>query len=215
MLTRIRLLVVALVAAAGALVSSAPAGAVQTTTWGIVAAPVGNSFRPTISHAADGSTVHDAVIVFNRTAQPITIRLSVLGATYADGAYQFGSASSGLAAHTSLAASTIRLGPYQQARVPVTIVMPRGAKATTLAAIAAEGAPIADGALSVQQRLVVFVKATPSSHVIPIVGHHPVLWATLAALLLIAVVAFFERERRRTRTRGRMGIRAAVAAAGA
>lgn len=207
MLTRIRHLAVALIASAGALIFSslifsAPAGAVQTTTWGIVAAPTGSGgYRPSISHAADGSTVHDAVLVFNRTGQPITIRLSVLGASYANGAYQFGSAASGLASHTSLAATTVKLGPHEQARVPVTIVMPRGAKTTTLAAIAAEGAPVADGALSIQQRLVVFVKATPSTHVIPVVGHHPFLWGTLGALLLIAVIVFFERERRRNRSR--------------
>jgi hypothetical protein len=198
-LTRFRLFAVAVVAAAGALWMSAPAQAVQTTTWGIIAAPSGNGYRSTLSHAADGSTVHDAVIVFNRTGQPITVHLSVLGATFINGAYQYTNTGGGLATRTALAAGTVTIGAHQQARVPVTIRMPRGTKVTTLAAIAAEAAPIQAGALVVQQRLVVLIKATPSNYVLPVVGRHLGLWVTSAVVALALAALLIERERRRVR----------------
>lgn len=203
MSTRIRLLVVTLLASAGALILSAPAGAVQTTTWGMTAAPTGHGYRSSIDHAADGSTVHDAVILFNRTASPITIHLYLLGATYAHGAYQFGPPR-GLAAEATLGARDVTLAAHQQERVPVTIRMPRGVKTTLLAGIGAEAAAVNDGALSIQQQLVVLIKASPSGHVLPIVGKHLGVWAGTAALVLIAAIALGVRERRQALTNRRL-----------
>lgn len=199
MSTRIRLLVGTLLATVGALWISAPAYAVQTTTWGITAAPSGHTARTSLSHAADGSTVHDDVVVYNRTAQPITIRLYVLNTTYVNGTYRFGPPNAGLAAETSLGKHTVTLAPYQQEEVPVTIHMPRGVKATTLASIGAEAGAVNDGSLSIEQQLVVLIKANPSSHVLPIVGKHPALWASAALVILLAVAVLVERERRRSR----------------
>jgi hypothetical protein len=196
---RIRLLVVTLLASVGGLWASAPADAVQTTTWGMTAAPSGHTARTSLSHPANGATVHDAVIVYNRTAQPITIRLYVLNTTYSNGSYEFGPPTAGLAAETSLGANTVTLAPYQQDRVPVTIRMPRGVKATTLASIGAEAGAVNDGSVSIEQQLVVLIKANPTSHVLPIVGKHPVLWGTGALGVLLGVALLVERERRRTR----------------
>jgi hypothetical protein len=211
MRTRTRLLVVTLLASAGALLLSAPAQAVQTTTWGITAAPSGQSQRSSLSHAADGSTVHDAVLVYNRTAQPITVHLYVLNTTYANGAYQFGKPSSGLAADTSLGTHYVTLGAHQQVRVPVTIHMPRGVKTTILAGIGAEAGAVNDGDLSIQQQLVVLIKANPSSHVVPAVVKDVGLWGSIALVVLLAVAALAERERRRAkRTRAAPAFRPAV-----
>lgn len=197
----IRYLAGVLIASAGALFApSAPAGAVQTTTWGIMAAPVGNSSRATIDHPANGSVVQDAVLVYNRTGSPLTVDLSVIGASYANGSYQFSSVRTGvLADATSLPVQSVRLGPHQEARVPVTIHMPRGLKTTDYAAIAAESSPVNDGALVVQQRLVVLIKATPSSYVVPLIGHEPWLWGSIALVVLLAVCAMALREMRRRR----------------
>lgn len=200
MTTRIRLLVGTLLASVGALWVSAPADAVQTTTWGITAAPSGHTARTSLSHPANGSTVHDAVVVYNRTAQPITIRLYVLSTTYANGAYEFAPPNAGLAADTSLGAHTVTLAPYRQEQVPVTIHMPRGVKTTTLASIGAEAGAVNDGSLSIEQQLVVLIKASPSSHVLPIVGKHPALWACAALAILLAAGVLVERERRRGRS---------------
>jgi hypothetical protein len=206
MRSRIRLLLVALLASAGALVFSVPAGAVQTTTWGMTAAPTGHGFRSSIDHAADGSTVHDAVILFNRTDSPITIHLYLLGTTYAHSAYQFGPPR-GLAAQTTLGTHNVTLAARQQERVPVTIRMPRGVKATSLAGIGAEAAAVNDGALSIQQQLVVLIKASPSEHVLPIVGKHLRLWASIALIVLLAVVAIAEHQRRQAKS-SRRSVRA-------
>lgn len=199
MASRLVILGAVVIAAAGALLPGAAAGAVQTTTWGMVAAPDGNRYRPVISHPADGSTVHDAVVVFNRSAAPLTVSLSVLGASYAAGTYQFGAPRGGLAARVSLAASEVSLGPHQAARVPVTIRSPREARSRELAAVAAEATPVQDGALEVQQRLVVLLEATPAGAPLPLVGRDLDLWGAGAAAALVGAAALAERERRHRR----------------
>jgi hypothetical protein len=185
---------------AGALIMSAPAGAVQTTTWGITPAPTSQGQRSSLVHAADGSTVHDAVIVYNRTAKPIIVHLYVLTTSYANGVYQFSPPKSGLAADTSLGASSVKLGGYQEVRVPVTIHMPRGVRSQTLAGIGAEASAINDGSLSIMEQLVVLVKANPTNHFAP----PPITkdlfpWAFVAIALIVLTGVFVERERRRSR----------------
>ncbi len=200
MITRLRVLAVTLIASAGALLMSAPAQAVQTTTWGITAAPNGNGQRTSLSHPADGSTVHDAVIVYNRTAKPITVRLYVLGTDYAHGGYQFSKPTSGLAAATSLGTNSVSLRPFQEVRVPVTIHMPRGVKSTTLAGIGAEAAGINNGDLTIMEQLVVLVKANPSSHLVPLTITKDLFpWALIAIALIAITGGLVERERRRSR----------------
>lgn len=196
---RIRLLIAAVLASAGVLIAGSPAQAVETTTWGLTAAPAGHTQRTSLSHAADGSTVHDAVIVFNRTAKPMTVHLYVLATDYANGVYKFGRPDTGLAAGTSLGTSNVALAPFQSVRVPVTIHMPRGAKSTTLAGIGAEAGAVNDGDLSIMQQLVVLVKATPTSHVLPPLASDLFPWALIAVGVLAAAAALVERERRRSR----------------
>ena len=203
MITRIRILVVALLASAGALLMSVPAQAVQTTTWGIAAAPDGHGQRTSLSHPADGSTVHDAVIVYNRTSKPITVHLYVLGTNYVNGIYQFSRPSTGLAAGTSVGNGTLKLGPFQEIRVPVTIHMPRGVKSTTLAGIGAEASAVNDGELSVMQQLVVLVKANPSDHLVAApITKDLFPWAIIAITAIAFAAGMAERERRRNRSSG-------------
>lgn len=199
MITRIRLLVAGLLATAGVLLASAPAHAVQTTTWGLNAASVNGAQRTSLSHPADGSTDHDAVIVFNRTSTPITVHLYVLATNYVHGVYQFGRPDTGLAAGTSLGTNTVDLGPHQQVRVPVTIHMPRGVKSTELAGIGAEASAVNDGDLSIQQQLVVLVKAKPTSHILPPLAQDLFPWALIAIGVIGVVAVLIERERRRAR----------------
>lgn len=189
-----------LVVAVAVLAFGPPAHAIQTTTWGIQPAPTSAGPRPSLGYPSNGQTVHDAVIVYNRTDQSQVVTLSVLGATGSGGTYQYSKQRQGLAAGVTLAAERIPLPPHEQARVPVTIRLPRHSKVTTLAAIAAEGAPIKQGSLLIQQRLVLLVKATPSttSPVVPDIG----LWGPAAAALLALVTGLAVREaRRRRRTR--------------
>ncbi|HLI54689.1 MAG TPA: hypothetical protein VKU88_10210 [Acidimicrobiales bacterium] len=195
---KIRLLAGALLAAAGALVWSAPAQAVQTDTWGLAAAPAGNAQRTTLTHPANGSTVHDDVVVYNRTAKPIAVHLYVLSTNYANGVYQFGKPDTGLAADTSLGASHVELGPHQVVEVPVTIRMPRGTKKTMLAGVGGEAAPINHGVLSIEEQLVVLIKATPPSHLAPLHLSAPDVagWGAAAAAMLAGVVGLTVRQKR-------------------
>lgn len=210
MLAKLRPMAAALLAAGGLLLAAAPAGAVQTTTWGLVAAPEGHGYRPSIAHQADGSVVHDDVIVFNRTALPITIHLYVLYTTHTPQGYVFGPPTKGLAAATSIGADYVTLGAHQQALVPVTIRMPKGVHTTALAGIGAEATAVKDGALNIQQQLVVLVKATPASHSIPVVVKDIGIWGSGALAVLLLVAALAERERRRAR-RGTGGMPVATA----
>lgn len=187
---------------AGTVLASAPAAdAAQTSTWGIVAAPNASGFRSYITDPADGATIHDAVIVFNRTGQPITVNLNILGASYRGGAYQFSNPATGLAAGVALAAPAVTLGPHQQARVPVTIHEPRGVKSTLLAGVAAEAAPVQDGALSIQQRLVVLVAATPTHRLLPVAPPEVAGWGAAAAVILGLVMVGAVVQRRRGSSR--------------
>lgn len=210
MLGKLRLMAAALVAAGGLLLAAAPAGAVQTTTWGLVAAPGGHGYRSSITHQADGSVIHDAVIVFNRTAEPVTIHLYVLYTTHIPQGYVFGPPTEGLAAGTSIGTDYVTLGAHQQARVPVTIHMPKGVHATALAGIGAEATAVKDGALNIQQQLVVLIKATPQGHAIPAVVKDIGTWGSGALVVLLLVAALAERERRRAR-RGAGAMPAATA----
>lgn len=181
---------------------SGTAGAAQTAAWGIVAAP-SHGFRSSISHPADGATVTDAVLVWNRTAGPLVVNLSVLDTRYAGGAYQFAPPTAGLAARVRLATYRVALGGHEEARVPVTIREPRGSRGTALAGIAAEAAPIDDGALSIQQRLVILVQATPTGSLVPLTRPDVAGWGIAASGILAVVVGLLTWERRRAGTAGR------------
>lgn len=190
---------VVLVLSAGALAFGAPAAAIQTSTWGIQPGPHGNArTRASLSYPSNGQTVHDSVVIYNRTASPEVINLKVLGAVHAAGGYQYSTVRAGLAAGVSVAADRITLGPHQQAQVPVTLKLPRHSKVTTLAGISAEGAQAKQGALLIQERLVILVKATPSTHAPPIVPDIG-LWGPLAAALLAVSIGLVVREARRRR----------------
>lgn len=198
----IRALAAALALGGGALLFAAPAGAIQTTTWGIQPADRAGAARAAFVYPSNGQTVHDTVIVYNRTAQPEVIDLSVLSATHGSSGYQYSDARTGLAAGIRLAANRIPLGPNQQANVPVTFKLPGHTKQMTAAAISAEGAPVKEGALLVQQQLIILVKAQPSTSTAPAVPDIG-LWGPLAGLLLAVVGGLAGRElRKRRRYRG-------------
>jgi hypothetical protein len=193
---RARLLAGSLLASSGVLLFGAPAQAVQTQTWGITAAAGSTG----LAHSADGSTVHEAVLVYNRTAAPLTVNLYVLATNHRNGVYQFSKPTTGLAADTKLGTSSVHLGPHQQVQVPVTVHLPRHIKTAMLAGIGAEAAPINHGELSIREQLVVLVKATPTSHSVPIQLSAPNVagWGAAAAVLLSVVVAFMARQKRRS-----------------
>lgn len=181
-----------LVLTAGVLLFGAPAGAIQTTTWGIQPSDQAAKARAGFDYPSNGQTVHDTVIVYNRTTQPQVVNLSVLSATRGRTGYQYSPERTGLAGGIQLAATRIPLGPNQQATVPFTVRLPRHSKSTAVAAISAEGSPVKEGALLVQQQLIILVKGTPSTTgpLVPDIG----LWGPVAGGLLSIVAGLVALE---------------------
>ena len=186
-----------LVVTAGALCLSAPAGAIQTPTWGVQPAAHDGHARSSFSYPSNGQTVHDTLEVYNVSAQPVDIKLSVLGATKDGTSYQFSLKRTGVAAGVSLAGYDVTVPPHEQANIPVTIRLPRHSNVTTLAAIAAEGASVKRGSLLIQERLVILVKATPSTH--PALVPDLALWGPIAGGVLAGACVLLGREARNRR----------------
>jgi hypothetical protein len=190
-----------------------PAAAVQTAQWGMEATGAQGGYQPEIVHPADGSTVDAQLLVWNRTSEPLTVRLSVLSVTYANQTYQYSARLSGLATGVSLPAPEVSLGPHQEAHLTVTVREPRGITTPEFAAISGESRPVQEGPLSVVERLAVLVRATPlAGAATPPAGsagaaarsrveHSPAgpvwLFGSIGAVLLVILVVLMERERRR------------------
>jgi hypothetical protein len=190
--------------AGGVLVLVPPAGAIQTTTWGIQPASEGATPRASFQYPSNGQTVHDAVVVYNRTARAEVITLAVVSAADSGRSYQYSTVRKGLASGIEMPVQEVHLGPNQQANVPFTLKLPHHSKATTVAAIAAEGAPVKQGSLLIQQQLVILVKATPSTVSSPIVRDVGT-WGPIAGGLLAVVagwLALVVRKRRRSASGG-------------
>lgn len=208
--------------AAACLGAASPAFAVQTDTWGMSAATAKGTYLPEIVHAADGSRVQDLVLVWNRTSSPLTVHLSVLSVTPENNTFGYSPVVRGLASGIVLPAGQVNLGPKQEARILVTVKEPAGSTGNEYAAISGEAKPVQEGALSVQERLAVIVKATPTAAPVgsgvpgavppgavppgavpPKSTHHssvsfPVaFFGSIGAALLLIVLVVFDRERRR------------------
>ena len=192
--------------AAAATVAAVPAEAVQTSTFGLAA----SGSRAKIVHVADGSTIHDSVLVYNRTARPLTVSLDVVGVTRkADGSYSLGASGTGLASGIRLATRSIRLGPKARQVVAVAIDSPTGLTSPSYAAVTAVAGGGASTGVAVTERLAVLVGLMPpgagaSAHDSGASGKRTVA-VVVATILLLAVLAllitgFFFRRRRRPTT---------------
>ncbi|MHA3703639.1 hypothetical protein ACXR2U_15795 [Jatrophihabitans sp. YIM 134969] len=201
------LLVAVLVAAAGltlAVVSAAPAQAVQTDEFGLK--PAGDNPRAKIEVPASGATETDAVVVYNRTNHPITVTLGLVGVdSQKAGQYAIGDRASATSERITPAATTIRLGAAQQANVPLTLATPRGTTAPQWAAVVATAGDIDTGALAVRQRLAVLVGFTPTTALVPVADGGIDWWWLLILLVVLAVTGglwYWRKRRRDARSKG-------------
>lgn len=195
------LLAAALTVVAGtvlATVSAAPAQAVQTDEFGL--RPAGDTPRAKIEVPASGATATDAVVVYNRTNKPITVTLALVGVDSSTaGQYAIGDQATDTSKRVTPAATTIDLGPAQEANVPLSLVTPRGTTAPQWAAVVATAGDVNAGALAVRQRLAVLVGFTPTTALVP-VRDGGVDWWWLLIVLLVALVTgglWYWRKRRR------------------
>jgi hypothetical protein len=182
-----------------------PASAVQTATFGLAA----TGARTKIVHPAQSSPIRDSVLIYNRTASPITVTLDVVGVTQQPGgSYSLGASGRGLAARVRLETRSARLAAKARRVVGVTIDSPKDLHAPAYAAITAVAGPGTSGGVAVTERLAVLVGVTPSRGDVSATAHTSgsssartvaVVVATvlLLALVAILVTGFTLRRRRR------------------
>ena len=204
---RCGLVAVALCAAATT-VADVPAAAVQTSTFGLAA----SGSRSKIVHSANGSTIHDSVVVYNRTARPLTVSLDVVGVTRKpDGSYSLGASGTGLASSVRLSTRSVRLGPKARQVVGMAIDSPDSLKSPSYAAVTAVAGGGASTGVAVTERLAVLVGLTPpdagaTSRTSSADSHTRTVAVVIATLLLMALLAFlvaaFVLRRRRSAADG-------------
>ncbi|MHB1854498.1 MAG: hypothetical protein ACYCS2_05520 [Acidimicrobiales bacterium] len=168
------------------------AGAVQTDTYGIAPAP--GSLQSGGDHlqalTQPGVAVHDRLLVWNRTAGPLTLDLSVEPAHLAPGDVP---ALGGPVAPTRwvhLDQPVVQLGPHADQLVSLTITVPRILPhLPAQAAVVATPAASAPGRVAVLIRLAVLISmdAAPSAPARAPLG--TVGWVALAVLAAVAVTA--------------------------
>jgi len=172
--------------------TAASAFAVQTTTFGLQA----SGSRPKIVLPAGNGTVHDSVVVYNRTAAPITITLGAVGVTRsANGGYNLGASGAGLARDITLAAHSVTLGPKARRTIDVAVHRP-GSSTAQYAAVTALANATGNGGLSVTERLAVLV-VLPAGHSGSGGGTARIVAIVIATLALAATAALWVRRRKR------------------
>ena len=168
-----------------------PADGVQTAKFGLAA----TGARSKIVHDASDATIHDAVVVYNRTASSLTIRLDVVGVTQKrDGSYSLGGSGTGLARDVELQTRSVTLPGKGRQTVGITIQPVDNVDAPEFAAVTAIAAPASSPGVSVTERLAVLVGLTPpgdasAKAVIPGSQHKRRVAVIVATVLLLAILA--------------------------
>jgi hypothetical protein len=148
--------------------------------------------------------VRDAVVIGNRTDEPIELTLDVIGETeQPDGKFLPGAPGEGLASDVTLETRTLRLDGGEQRTVEVTIDRPSSIDADEWAAITVTAAADSDGGgLGVTERLALLVGITTDAPPEPGAsgdsGADTARWVAVgvAVLLLVGAAATWARRRR-------------------
>lgn len=176
------------------------ANAIETASFGL--APAGGRTRTALHEdVAPGGRSRDAVRVWNKTNEPLTLTVSVQRASLdADGKVELGGAG-GAAAWVRVERTELSLGPRESVEVGVLVHAPRELPdGTSTAAIVVAPAASSSAESAVVQRvaLMVYVQAPEGS------GLRAALpWFAWAALALLGVVASLVLRRTLVSGRGR------------
>ena len=170
-------------------VAALPADAVQTAQFGLAAAGA----RSKIVHPASDTTIHDAVVVYNRTKSPLTVSLDVVGVTQKDdGSYSLGAPGTGLARDVTLQTRSVQLPAKGRQTVGVSIKPVSDLSKPQFAAVTAVAGAGSSPGVSVTERLAVLVGLTPSKSA----GSHSrsgsharTVAVVIASVLLLALLA--------------------------
>ncbi|HEV7888618.1 MAG TPA: hypothetical protein VGO92_13755 [Acidimicrobiales bacterium] len=174
----------------GVLVAGAgPADAIETASFGL--GPSGDGRRTALhEQVRPGKHVDDGVRLWNKTGEPVTVSLTVQGASIApDGTVSLGG-NGGAAKWVHLGRSSVTLAAHASTVVPVKVSAPRTLPAgTTTAAVVAE--PVLPGAkdAAVVQRvaLMVYVGAPAGAPLTARLGR--VVWTAAGLLALVLLFA--------------------------
>jgi hypothetical protein len=170
------------------LTASSPAGAIETSSFGL--GPAGQQSRTSMrEEARPGKQTADAVRVWNKTDQPVTVLLDVQGASIDGGGQVQLGGNGGAAPWIKLGSKRVTLAPRQGVDVPVTIDAPRKMpKGTSTAALVAEAESPGSANVAVVQRvaMMVYVSVPSGSSLSAALG-----WVAWAAVVLLAAVVVY------------------------
>lgn len=167
------------------LLTTLPAAhAIETASFGL--APGGRDQHRTSLHeeVKPGDRVDDAVRLWNKTDKPLTLALSVQGASLdAGGSVKLGG-TGGASGWVRLGQSSVTLAPGASASVPLVVQAPRTMPSgTATAAVVAE--PAGSGGAVVQRvALMVYVSAPSGSPLRAALGW--IVWIAVALVVLVA-----------------------------
>lgn len=197
---RIRRTALAL-AAVAVIAIDASAVAVQTTTFKLAA----TGPRTRLSHAAGSGAVRDTIVVADLSNDPLTLNLSVIGATAKpDGNFALGVLGQGLAGHVHLEDTTVSLAAHQSRVVHVVIDTPSQLDQPEYAAITALPVQSVTNGIGVQTQLALLVEVTPATAGSAAAARHSdggsgvdiIAPAIAAALIAMGIAALLVRRRR-------------------
>lgn len=192
-----RKLIAAAAVAATLLLATAPALAVQTTTYKLAA----SGLRTKIVHGYGAGAVHDSFLVANLTDAPLTLLLDVVSADkQPNGDYALGQPNQAFARQVRIPAHTVTLAPHEQRSIPVVIDRPTHTDQPLYAAITAQPQSRPSGGIGVQTRLALLVEVAPQPE--HVARMHVVSGARLVAVIVavgLVVAAAYALLRRRRR----------------
>jgi hypothetical protein len=180
-----RLAALAVVALASLAATASAAHAIETSEFGV--APTGPRQHLNVS-VRPGHTSTDSVRVWNKTDHPVTLRISVVGASV-NGPVQLGGNGGG-ASWVRLSRDQVTLPPKATDVVSFSVHAPRQLPPdTSTAAVVVEPVVAGQGSVSVVQRVAVmaYFAAPAGSPLRAALGW--LGWAALAALVLVVLYA--------------------------
>ena len=195
------LIVAAFLAVLLAPVSTAPAGAVETAQFGLVPGPPGPPSRHLVEQVRPGHATSDALLLFNKTAAPLTLTLAVLPASVAaNGAPQVGGSDQAVG-WIELDRREVRLPGGAAVPVRFKVHAPRQLPAGKLTvAISAVPTAIPGQNVAVLNRLalLVTIEGKPGASLSASLG--VIAWVAVGLLVLVALAVAWRAARRRKRS---------------
>lgn len=194
-------------------VTGGPAHAIETRQFGLEPSPRvadgANRSSITVKSAA-GATHRDAIRIWNKGSRPVTLVISTTPATKErDGSVRLGGPSEPLG-WVSLDSTTVELAGKASAVVPVSVRIPRSARADTALALLVQPLAAPGAEPAVLERLAMMVYIQPHGVAAPAEGQSGLLTGLAAALAVGAAAWLVIAGGKARRAAGRARVAPAV-----